>query len=154
MTDDVRDDGSDDRSEEAARPMCRGLNRSGARCRTFFGLSPDGYCFTHDPLRAVEYQAARAKQWRASGDRKRAHGDALPAGLPRAPKTLDDAVQWSSWAMHATATGVIDARTGHEIGYLVNAFKAAVEKRDLLREIEQLRAKLAELRKAPGQVRA
>ena len=36
--------------------------------------------------------------------------------------------------------------TGHEIGYLVNAFKAAVEKRDLLREIEELRAELAQAR--------
>ena len=40
----------------------------------------------------------------------------------------------------------MDARTGHEIGYLVNAFKAAVEKRDLQREIEQLRRELAAAR--------
>ncbi len=72
---------------------------------------------------------------------------ALPANVPRAPETLQDAVAWSSWAMHAVAVGEIDARTGHEIGYLVNAFKAAVEKRDLQREIEELRAELAAARR-------
>jgi hypothetical protein len=55
--------------------------------------------------------------------------------------------------MHATASGVIDSRTGHEIGYLVNAFKAAVEKRDLLNEIEQLRADLAAAKKAAAHPR-
>ena len=37
--------------------------------------------------------------------------------------------------MRSVATGVIDARTAHEIGYLVNAFKASLEKADLLDEL-------------------
>ncbi len=75
---------------------------------------------------------------------------ASPANVPRAPQTLQDAVAWSSWAMRAVAVGEIDARTGHEIGYLVNVFKAAVEKRDLQREIEELRAELAAARSRQG----
>ena len=80
---------------------------------------------------------------RATAGSKRTARAALPANVPRAPETLQDAVAWSSWAMRAVAVGEIDARTGHEIGYLVNTFKAAVEKRDLQREIEELRAELA-----------
>ena len=58
-----------------------------------------------------------------------------PRTAPVPPKTLHDAVAWSSWAMRSVATGVIDARTAHEIGYLVNAFKASLEKADLLDEL-------------------
>ena len=54
--------------------------------------------------------------------------------------------------MHAVACGRIDARTGHEIGYLVNAFKAAVEKRDLERQIQELRAELTAAQKRPGRL--
>jgi hypothetical protein len=132
---------------------CLGTCKNGEPCKTTFGLSPDGLCFTHDPLRAVELAANRKARSEASGKRKQELRASLPPGMPRAPKTLEDAVRWSSWAMHATASGIIDSRTGHEIGYLVNAFKAAVEKRDLLKEIEQLRADLAEARKPNSHVR-
>lgn len=67
----------------------------------------------------------------------------LPDGMLRPPKTLDDAVKWSAWAMHAAVTGVVDARTAHEVGFLVNSFTASLQKRDLQREIEKLRAELA-----------
>ena len=45
------------------------------------------------------------------------------------------------------ACGEIDARTGHEVGYLVARFTEALNKRDLLKEIEQLRHELANARK-------
>lgn len=130
--------------------VCSAANKDGTPCRVTFGLSPDGLCFSHDPLRAVEHAASQTARGRASAERKRERRASLPAGMPRAPKTLDDAVRWSAWAMHATATGIIDARTGHEVGYLANAFRGALEKRDLLRQIEQLRAELAEAKKAAG----
>jgi len=91
---------------------------------------------------------------RAKAEASRRGKVALPEGVPRAPRTLQDAVEWSSWAIRAVATGEIDPRVGHEIGYLVNAFKAAVEKRDLLHEIEGLRVQLAEAGKTPRAVKA
>lgn len=91
---------------------------------------------------------------RAQAEAKRRTKALLPEGVPRAPETLQDAVEWSSWAIRSVATGEIDPRVGHEIGYLVNAFKAAVEKRDLLRELEELRAQLDEARKGSGAIRA
>lgn len=66
----------------------------------------------------------------------------LPEGMLRPPKTLDDAVRWSAWAMHACAVGVIDGRTCHEINFAVNSFTASLQKRDLQREIASLRAQL------------
>ena len=57
--------------------------------------------------------------------------------------------QWASWAMHQVATGELDARSGHEIGFLANAFRASVEKRDLEIEIKKLRETIASLNKQP-----
>ena len=91
---------------------------------------------------------------RARGDAVRRASAACPERVPRAPSKLQDAVEWSSWAIRAVATGEIDPRVGHEIGYLVNAFKAAVEKRDLQHEIEELRTQLAEVSKTSRVVRA
>lgn len=132
--------------------ICHATKADGTPCATTFGLSPEGYCFPHDPLRQVEWNAMQKARSDLSSKRRKAMRESLPPGLPRAPKTLDDAVQWSSWAMHAVAAGIIDARTGHEIGYLVNAFKAAVEKRDLQLEIARLSKQIAELRSKPTRV--
>jgi hypothetical protein len=94
-------------------------------------------------MRAAGGRAAAAAK-RAAATNRRAK---IPQGMPlRPPKTLQDAVVWSAWAMHAVAIGEIDARTGHEIGYLCNAFKGALEKADLLREIGELRAQLAQFK--------
>ena len=79
---------------------------------------------------------------RASTAAKRKAKAAEPEGVPPAPKTLADAVRWSSWAMHAVATGRLDARSGHEIGYLVNAFMSSVDRRTLQRRVEELTAQL------------
>jgi hypothetical protein len=116
------------------------------------GLSDEnGRCGAHDPLRAEVMREGRAKGGRSRKGRTAA---AKSTEVPPAPTTLQDAVDWSSWAMRKVATGEIDARTGHEIGYLVNAFKGALEKRDLQKEIEKLRAELdtaqARLRKVPA----
>ena len=64
---------------------------------------------------------------RAKGESVR-RAKAVPrVHVPRAPKTLQDAAEWASWAIRAVATGEIDPRVGHVVGYLVNSFKAAVE---------------------------
>ena len=125
-----------------------GMTKAGAPCRTSMNLSADsGLCVQHDPARAVARAAMQAAGGAASKVAKTKAKAAEVHDIPKAPKNLEDAVHWSSWAMHAVASRTMDARTGHEVGYLVNAFKAAVEKRDLLREIEQLRRDLAEARK-------
>ncbi len=136
-----------------SRRTCGAAKVDGTPCRSYLNLSPaTGMCLMHDPERAEERQRVTASGGRATGVAKRARKTADPEDVPSAPKTLQDAVTWSSWAMHAVACGRIDARTGHEIGYLVNAFKAAVEKRDLERQIHELRAELAAAQKRPGRL--
>ena len=140
------------RESDDRMPTCGdagGVTRSGAPCRSTLGLSSvNGRCLSHDPDRAHLALEMRRKGGVATGVARRKAKAANPKLVPDPPRTLEDAVHWSSWAMHAVAIGEIDARTGHEIGYLVNSFKAAVEKRDLLREIEELRAELAQARAA------
>jgi hypothetical protein len=122
-----------------------GRRVSGEPCGGTIALSEtNGLCAFHDPDRAEHARAVRAAG-SASGPKRPTRRAALPAGMPlRPPKTLEDAVTWSAWAMHAVAAGTISERVGHEIGYLVNAFKAAVEKRDLQKQIDELRAQLAQ----------
>ena len=136
----------------AAGIACTGTKADGSRCRTTLGVSPvTRLCAFHDPERREQMHERRASGGRAAGASQReARAERKRRGrVPRAPKTLEDAVQWSSWAMHGVATGELDARSGHEIGYLVNAFKAAVEKRDLEIEIKKLRETIASLNKQP-----
>lgn len=123
--------------------VCQANRKDGSPCRVSFALSDDGLCSAHDPARQAMREAALTKSVEVRQQRRIVAKTVLPEGMLRRPKTLDDAVRWSAWSMHACVTGVIDARTAHEVGYLVNAFTASLQKRDMQREIEKLRAELA-----------
>ena len=128
-----------------------GVTLAGKPCRSSISLSPEnGLCRVHDPARAKEVLEMRRAGAHARGEAARRAKAALPDDVPRAPKTLQDAVEWSSWAIRAVATGEIDPRVGHEIGYLVNSFKAAVEIGGVSDEerARSIRDHLEELRKA------
>ena len=105
----------------------------------------------HDPARFEEARAMRAKGGVATGISRRKARAANPLFVPKAPQNLEDAARFASWLTHAVTVGTLDARTGHEAAYALRAFQSMVEKRDLLREVESLRAELADARKArPG----
>lgn len=73
----------------------------------------------------------------------------FPDGIPSGPpKTLSDAVRYSAWAMHASATGAIDARTAACVAKLVAAFVGAYKTRELAREASALREELEALKGA------
>lgn len=129
---------------------CRGRRVDGEPCAATLGLSDDGYCLQHDPARADEAQAVRAAGGKAAGKARREAAAAarpdLPPGMPRRrPRTLDDAVRWSSWSVLAVATGAIDARTAHEISVLLQTFTKAVERREVLRKIDSLSERLEQV---------
>jgi hypothetical protein len=126
---------------------CIGITKSGEPCRSQLGLSDAGYCLAHDPERREAALAMRSAGGHAAKASKVRAKAALPEDVPRAPKTLDDAVKFASWLTHAVCVGTLDARSAHEAGYSLNVFKAAIEKRDLQREIAALRAELAAARK-------
>lgn len=123
-----------------------GRKKDGDPCACQLGLSEDnGLCGFHDPARADAIREIRSAGGKANSRIARARRAGLPADLPRGtPKSLADAVKWSSWAIRAVAVNEIDARTGHEIGYLLSQFKGALEKTELVRQIEELKAQLAE----------
>jgi hypothetical protein len=128
-------------------PTCTATAKSGERCRVPFGLSVDGLCSVHDPARTGLMRDALAKSVEVRQQKRILAKTILPDGMLSPPKTLNDAVRWSAWAMHAAVTGAIDARTAHEVGFLVNSFTASLQKRDLQRTIDKLRAELAEAKK-------
>ena len=132
---------------------CRGTKTNGDPCGSKLGLSLDGLCLNHDPERQDAVLAIRVAGGQAAGAAKRAARAAraanVPDDVPPAPKTLDDAVRYFAYITHAVATGKLDARSAHEAAYALNGFKAAVEKRDLEREIKGLRKQLEEMKRTP-----
>lgn len=99
-----------------------GRRADGEPCRGKLSLSEAGLCVFHDPDRVDELRAMRAAGGSAAAAAKRKAKAADPEGVPRAPRTIEDATRWASWATWAVATGQIDARTAHEIGYVLRAF--------------------------------
>lgn len=100
-------------------------------------------CLWHDPNRKEEADRARKK----GGKRNRIRVRTVdPGETPPAPKTLEDVVRWASWATYAVATGEIDSRTAHEIGYLCNALERSLEKVNTAREVAEIQKQLTELR--------
>jgi hypothetical protein len=111
---------------------------------------PDGVdlCPHHNP-NMKDVMAARRAKGNASRSRLAMTAKAAALrGCPAVPQNLEDAVSYAAWAVHQVASGQMDSRTGHEIAFILNTLKAGLEKRDLLREVQQLRRDLAAARKA------
>lgn len=129
---------------------CNATTKAGTPCRGTLNISAtSGKCLMHDDERMAERAAMRTAGGNASKVAKMKAKAANPANVPEAPRTLDDAVKFAAWLTHAVVVGELDARTAHESAYSLNCFKAAVEKRDLQKEIASLRSELAEARKHP-----
>ncbi len=61
-----------------------------------------------------------------------------PDECPPIPESQADAAAWAAWAVHAVATGKLDARTGGEVSKLLNAFRQCLEKAEAREELEKL----------------
>ena len=108
----------------------------GTPCAQTLNLSPsNGQCIVHDAERTDQHRAMSQRGQAASTVSKRDAKYADPEDVPPVPETLEDAVEWAGWALRATACGRIEHRVGATISTLINSFKSALEKRDLLREI-------------------
>lgn len=119
----------------------------GETCRVDFALCKcHGQCFHHAPCRQEERREARKRGGRNAHAKDGAR--TVPSDeAPPPPETLEDAVVWASWATYAVATGRIDARTGHEIGYLLRALQDGLKAVDVSERVEELREQVAELKK-------
>jgi hypothetical protein len=72
---------------------------------------------------------------------------ALPAGVPRAPRTLEDAERVASWITRAVLVGDIDVRVAEAATKAVRQFQLVVEKRVLQDRVRELELMLREARK-------
>ena len=103
----------------------------------------------HDPDRKRQAEAARRKGAAAS-TKKRLDGKIKTVDVseaPPAPESIGDCAKWASWAVHAVAVGLIDARTADAVGKLLNALQRALKDSKLADSVAALREQIAELRK-------
>ena len=120
---------------------CRGIKPDGSPCDVLAQLSPEGYCLWHDPQRAHEAQAARARGSETANERRRAKkiraasADQLP---DRPLDDLDGVVLWLVWLAKMTVTGLIDTGTSRETGRILGTLKTALEVRDYRRRLREL----------------
>lgn len=132
-------------TEVSERPTCTATTLEGVRCKQSTSLSPEGLCIWHDSTRREEADAARERgreKNRKPDNIRTASPEQLPGGRP---ETLDDVVRWASWVAWAAASGVIDARTARETSYALQTLRYGLEKRDLGREVAELRRQLKDL---------
>ena len=97
---------------------------------------------SHDPERAEELRAVHAAGGKAAGVAKRHAKAALPDGVPKAPRSLDDASQIASWITRAVLIGEIDVRVAEAATKAVRQFQLTEEKRAMQAELKALRAQL------------
>ena len=78
--------------------------------------------------------------------KKKRLAEARPKDIPKAPRSLEDAVKIAAWITHAVLIGTIDARTAEAAVKGCRQFQLAEEKRKLQKQVEQLQAELASAR--------
>jgi hypothetical protein len=131
---------------------CRHIKDNGERCGTVFGLSEDTHlCFQHDPDRIQERYRAKSRGGKTAAVNRSRSGrkPVVDEEAPSPPKTLQDAVEWASWTTWAVATGRIDGKTAHDIGYMLRAFMSGQRDLDRVDErVRELKKELAKLRKS------
>lgn len=118
---------------------CTAVKADGVRCRQSNTVNESGLCLFHDPARQELRRLAQQK----GGYR----APVLPAGLPAAPKTLDDVVAYLAWTIDAMGRGSIDKDTGAKMIYGLTSMRGALVQRDLENQVQRLRAELREARK-------
>jgi len=101
----------------------------------------------HDDARASERTAMRSRGGHESKLTKQREKAALPADVPKAPRTLQDAVDIASWITRSVLIGEIDVRVAEAATKSCRQYQLSLEKRVLEKEIAALRAQLAEAKK-------
>ena len=117
-----------------AKKTCKGTTRDGARCKVDWNLR-GGFCLWHDPERRAEAKSVQSHGGKVAQIRRRMDARSVPP----APQTLDDVVAWTSYVARAVATKRMDPRVAQEITRALAQLRAAIEKRDLARELDTLR---------------
>jgi hypothetical protein len=113
---------------------CKAMKESGEECRTS-ALPQSGFCYFHDPAKAVERREAQALGGRQNRIR------ALDAATPDVKvEDCGDVVALISETINQVRKGVIDPRVANSVGYLANVLINAFERDELETRIEKLEA--------------
>jgi len=101
-----------------------------------------GLCVWHDPDRKGKADAMRQRAGKIGARRKWQR-----ATPPPPPQTLDDAVRYASYVVHAVATGDLDAKRGQVAVKAIDTFTRGLAARDLAGQVRELQAQLKRLKK-------
>lgn len=132
---------------ETETESCVFVKDDGERCKTTFGLSKAGLCFTHDPERARKRLKAR-RNGAKTANRGIRTVDATDT--PGELDSLEDVARWLKWTALALATGKIDARTGSEITKALKELRPTLERLATEAEVKALREQLRDLKRESG----
>jgi hypothetical protein len=111
-------------------------------------------CVWHDPARAEEAAAMRARGFETLAA-KAAEEAAREVGedLPQRPATLDDVVRWQAWIVDTLARKMIEVNRAKALSEVLSAMRGSLEKRDLAKDVEDLREQMVQLKRR-GTMRA
>src|SRR5207244_9618183 len=108
---------------------CLGVNQDGTPCGTGSELiMPSGYCFAHDPHRALDRKTASVLGGIKSGATKRKGLDPDQLG---ALETAADAKRWTVLVARSVATGALSAEQGRTVLAAVTEWRKAYEAGEL-----------------------
>lgn len=123
---------------------CRFIKPSGDRCGCTFGLSKDGFCFNHDPVRRTKSKAAKSRGGQTSAAR---HGHPVltkeDLGALDSPQ---DALRWLEVIGRAVILGRIGDKAAQAGCRAVEAWLRANADKETQEQIEQLRADITALK--------
>ena len=122
-------------STERVQPRCTATTLRGTPCQAF--AAGGAFCHVHDPARAEQVQAARAKGGQAAGRLRRLEG--RRAKLDTAPRLL----AFASNIVHDLAEHRLDSDTGRAVLYGVGIMRQLVEAADLEPRMAALEQRLA-----------
>lgn len=111
---------------------CLGITKAGEPCKQTMAILPSGFCGEHDPDLIAQREAMR------NGNEP-----------PPPPRTVEDAVNYSSWLAWAVSTDKISAVRAQAANQSLKTFVKAIDVRQLKRRIRELE-KMVKKAKALG----
>lgn len=125
---------------------CKAITRRGTRCEITVSLSREGFCLWHDPKRTEQARTARVRGGHEAKKVRKARR-LNPDTIPAEPQTLDDIIAWSAWIARCVALGSLHPKKAQAMSRSLANMRTALERRDLAKEVEQLRAEIRTLRR-------
>ncbi len=117
--------------------QCNATTQHGTACQT--PASDSGYCFHHDPARAAERAAARAKGGRARHGRQVSTAQHDPVQV----QTADDIMRLLEAAINDALRLENSLNRARTVGYLAMAAVKVLETRELAERVAALEASIA-----------